>query len=537
MSEPDQKAKRPRLSAALIVKDEEAVLAQSIESLQSIVDEIVVLDTGSTDQTLQIAGQLGATVVSAPLNDDFSAARNECLRRTTGDWVLWLNASERLDADSARQLREFVDQSAESNKAYMILVETPEANSGGLAEQKAQIRLIPRDDRLRFEGRVRETLHPAIQAAGLEIDVAPGRIVRHPRGHDQGRKALIAYRNLRLIGLEIDQQKATSARLELAAGESYSDLGDHENARQSFGRAIELAEQGSGEMLDAYYGLVTSYDGDEYFSTLQLSTCVEALEAFPLDAQLLMAMGNYLQQREQLAMAERCFRNAVQHGQVDLQVWHVVELAELASISLGLILQLQQKEDEARQVFEDALKCHPESIRLRRHMLELHVKHGRCEEALQVANHLPLPAEQRAPMQNAVRGACRVADNVWTSATAYLQGAYVAGCRDVFCLRWLVVALLSNAQVEAAKPVLEQWRQREPDSAELQVYLDAIAQAEVEPAGFESSHAEAAPSALHQHFRIDQGTTSLQVSPPPVPFISQISSFDDVANQSAPVDG
>ena len=89
---------RPRLSVAMIVRDEQEVLAESIESVGKIADEIVVLDTGSTDRTPELAAQLGATVHRTPWENNFSAARNHCLRFVSGNWVLWLDAGERIRA-------------------------------------------------------------------------------------------------------------------------------------------------------------------------------------------------------------------------------------------------------------------------------------------------------------------------------------------------------------------------------------------------------------------------------------------------------
>src|SRR6185369_15137649 len=79
-----------------IVKDETARLAACLESVSGTVDEIVIVDTGSTDDTVELARARGARVVSWAWRDDFAAARNESLRHARGDWVLVLDADERL---------------------------------------------------------------------------------------------------------------------------------------------------------------------------------------------------------------------------------------------------------------------------------------------------------------------------------------------------------------------------------------------------------------------------------------------------------
>lgn len=95
-----------RISLCLIVRDEQEMLPDCLLSVQGAVDEIVLVDTGSNDQTVTTAEQFGARVFHFPWNGDFSAARNYSLHQASGDWVLILDADERLSAESARSLRE-----------------------------------------------------------------------------------------------------------------------------------------------------------------------------------------------------------------------------------------------------------------------------------------------------------------------------------------------------------------------------------------------------------------------------------------------
>lgn len=89
-----------KISACYIVKNEAENLARSIDSLQGVADEIVVADTGSTDNTMEVARQLGAAVYSFPWQEDFAAARNFALSKATGDWLILLDADEYLDRKS-----------------------------------------------------------------------------------------------------------------------------------------------------------------------------------------------------------------------------------------------------------------------------------------------------------------------------------------------------------------------------------------------------------------------------------------------------
>lgn len=96
-----------RISCAMIVKNESRCLERCLQSVKEMVDEIVVLDTGSTDQTVQIAESLGAKVYHFQWCNDFSAARNEALSHVTGDWVLVVDADEYFTANFRPQLEAF----------------------------------------------------------------------------------------------------------------------------------------------------------------------------------------------------------------------------------------------------------------------------------------------------------------------------------------------------------------------------------------------------------------------------------------------
>ncbi|TAF02174.1 MAG: glycosyltransferase [Nostocales cyanobacterium] len=98
-----------KLSLCMIVKNEEAALPRCLGSVQNVVDEIVVLDTGSTDKTPDIAQQFGAKVHYFQWCNDFSVARNEALKYVTGDWVLVLDADEIITPEIAPQLREAIN--------------------------------------------------------------------------------------------------------------------------------------------------------------------------------------------------------------------------------------------------------------------------------------------------------------------------------------------------------------------------------------------------------------------------------------------
>src|SRR4051794_6298576 len=114
------------------------------ESLAGQVNEIVVVDTGSTDGSLEWARAQGAQVHSLPWRDDFAAARNEALDRVRSDWVLYIDADERLSVPDGRSLADEVDPAA----AGMRVRFRPKLRYTPYLE----LRLFRCDPRIRFEG-------------------------------------------------------------------------------------------------------------------------------------------------------------------------------------------------------------------------------------------------------------------------------------------------------------------------------------------------------------------------------------------------
>jgi len=463
-----------RLTVAMIVRNEESVLAESLASVRLIADEIVVLDTGSSDQTIAVARQWGAKTDTLPWQDDFSQARNHCWRLASGQWILWLDAGERLAPESAFDLRSFVDGHAEPRKVYLLLVEIPAQHSHQSTQQAAKVRLVPNRPELRFVGRVRETLQPAIESAGLVVDVAPGKIIRHHRQHDPLWRASRAQRDIRIASGELQQGTVRPARLLLALGEGHLTLGQLDRAVDSFCEAVSVASPGSTDMLEAYYGLLAAMGGCDELRNERLAVCLEALERFPQDAQLLFALGHCLHQTGQLELAARAFDAALRIGKVELEIWHPAELAETAALCLALTHSVQGHVDDARRVLEQAVGAFPHSDRLARHLLDIQIRQCDYRAALNTVHRLDAPSDEKQRLCIAVRGACRAAARQWDEALSDLQSAYLGGCKDTLVLRWLAAVLFQTGHSMAAEPVLADWQRIDPSDPQLHAYLSVL---------------------------------------------------------------
>jgi tetratricopeptide (TPR) repeat protein len=142
------------LSATLIVQDESEYLPGCLASLASVVDEIVVVDTGSTDTTAEIARAAGAIVATHPWDGHFADARNAALDLAHGQWILYIDADERLSA--AEKLR---DHLAESDAIAGLVRFRP----GRRFTRYLEYRLFRNRPDIRFRGAIHETTVPDIE--------------------------------------------------------------------------------------------------------------------------------------------------------------------------------------------------------------------------------------------------------------------------------------------------------------------------------------------------------------------------------------
>ena len=180
-------AKKPGVSLCMIVKDEEANLARCLASVKPIVDEMVIVDTGSIDRTKDIAEFFGAQVFDFEWNGDFSAARNFSLSKAKGRWILIMDADEVISPKDYGRFRKLVSRKTKGPEAYSVVTRNycfkinslgwtkndgkyagEEAGSGWLPSEK--VRLFRGDNEICFEGAVHEMVDPVLKRMDIAIE-------------------------------------------------------------------------------------------------------------------------------------------------------------------------------------------------------------------------------------------------------------------------------------------------------------------------------------------------------------------------------
>lgn len=176
-----------KLSACLIVKDEEATLARCLNCIKHIADEIVVVDTGSTDKTVKIARRFTQKVYFFEWIDDFSAARNYSLKMASGDYLLWLDADDVITKSNAKKIRKLVDEGGFD----MAFLKYACAFEGGKPTFLYMRERIIKRGKFQFEGEV----HEAIAPSG-KIVYSSARIDHKKEGNSNPLRNLSIYQNM-----------------------------------------------------------------------------------------------------------------------------------------------------------------------------------------------------------------------------------------------------------------------------------------------------------------------------------------------------
>ncbi|MBL7999373.1 MAG: glycosyltransferase family 2 protein [Candidatus Kapabacteria bacterium] len=157
----------PSIGVAFIVRNAAATLARAVESVRFIANQIVVVDTGSTDGTPQLAARLGAEVYFREWDNDFSAARNFALRHIRTEWILSLDADEELDEASFRAARHLM-ASPETGGLNLVIANilTPD---GGTEHRHRYTRIFRRNPAIAYTGKIHEQIAESILDAGYGI--------------------------------------------------------------------------------------------------------------------------------------------------------------------------------------------------------------------------------------------------------------------------------------------------------------------------------------------------------------------------------
>jgi glycosyltransferase involved in cell wall biosynthesis len=351
------------LSLCMIVKDEEAMLGRCLEAVRGAVDEIVVVDTGSGDATVQIAESFGARVLHHAWDGDFSAARNASFAAATGDWVMYLDADEVLVADDVQRLRALTGRTW---REAFYLVETNHTGDleDGTAIAHDALRVFRNRPEYRFEGRIHEQIAHSLPTYLPErLERTTVRVEHYGYlGAVRGAKDKVN-RNLELLERQV-AEGADTPFLHFNLGSEYLASGDPARALQHFARAWKAI---AGDERIGRYGFAPAL-GARYVKSLRLAgrrdevdtAAEQVLAAFPGFTDVVLEQALAAAGAGDLERAEELLRRCLEMGDGPSRYSAAVGCGSYrALVPLAEVLRLRGALEESEATLRATLEEHP----------------------------------------------------------------------------------------------------------------------------------------------------------------------------------
>jgi glycosyltransferase involved in cell wall biosynthesis len=355
-----------RISLCMIVRDEEEMLEACLASCREAVSEMIVVDTGSTDRTIEIAESFGARVLRFEWTGSFSEARNVGIDAATGDWILWLDADEQLEPGDAPRL---VELTREPWREAHWLVETNYTgqHEGGTASQHLALRLWRNRPSYRFSRPIHEQIRDSMPFDLTERFGQPTLRIRHygylkQRIDDRDKHQ----RNLELLLGELEANPRV-AFTHFNIGTEYVGLGDHESARRHYEESLAQLRHEHAWWEIGYAPILVSrlcgirrlcgdLDGSDTLTD-------ELLGHFPAFTDLVFEKALVAQARDDLEAAAALYARCLEMGNAPPRFAGVIGRGTFLALgALALVATERGLPDEAAQWFERSLELFPEYL-------------------------------------------------------------------------------------------------------------------------------------------------------------------------------
>ena len=257
------------ISACMVVKNEEAMLSGCLSSIKPIVDEVIVVDTGSIDKTIEIAKKFGAKVHDFEWNGDFSSARNFSLEKASGDWIIVIDADEILEPKDQEGIKKLVsmnefDAFSVIQRTYtdessnLEFVKLPQKRYGFLGYFDVEVIRIFRNNGYKYSGKVHELIDESLKDAKIARTDVIFHHLEHMKGEEVVRQKQLNY--LKICLEEIDAGNKSEKMLCDAALLTFNYKKDYQEAEKLLEKAVKTYPQSYRPQM--LLGQMYSWKGD-----------------------------------------------------------------------------------------------------------------------------------------------------------------------------------------------------------------------------------------------------------------------------------
>jgi len=268
----------------MIVKNEEKMLRMTLPDLVKSVDEVILVDTGSTDATVSIAEELGIKVRHFKWIDDFSAARNESIKHATGEWIIWIDADEHIKPEDFVRLKDFLEDAG--GDAYNLTINECPIGSFSADSFYFKLKVFRNGKGIRFERPINENLFsgsgkPLAAGDGLIKSVPLYHWGNHKNENDMRKKNK---RNIEILK-RVVAKKDNDVNCHFLLGNNYKQMEKYESAILEYDQALSLRPRKEVSIM-----ILTSIAGCYFRLNKAKEAYKTALEALKLDDQNSMAL-------------------------------------------------------------------------------------------------------------------------------------------------------------------------------------------------------------------------------------------------------
>lgn len=461
-TEVENRTAQSRLSLCMIVRDNENTIEACLASIRPWVDEIVIVDTGSTDRTPEICRQFDARMFDLPWTDDFSTARNESMKSATGDWIFWMDSDDIIPENQGRRLRKLVDGGhTEDCLGYVMQVHCPATDSGAMTIVD-HVKLFRNRPELRFEHRIHEQILPSIRRASGNVVFTDIHVVH--AGSDQtveGQQRKLE-RDFRILKLDLEERPNHPFVL-FNLGMTHENAGEYSLAETFLRRSIDVAGQNESHLAKAWALLVNclrcqSRDRDA------VEAASKGLTQFPDNQELLFRRGTAWQS---LGMPERAIddyrRLLISSTEPEFRSTDPGISGYKTRHNLALALNEIGQSNDAEACWRECIAGNPNFGPAYDSLVMLYQQADRLDDLQELASLIP-NSPGTASVKARAQSLCFENSNEIEQAQAVLERAWTEH-QDVDCLDNLARLLVIGNQNERARPILEQLLGLRPNDA------------------------------------------------------------------------
>jgi tetratricopeptide (TPR) repeat protein len=353
------------LTLSMIVKDEEEMLPRCLAAVRDAVDEIVVVDTGSTDRSVEIAESFGAKVIHREWTGDFAEARNASFDAATGDWILYLDADEVLVEEDAAKLRAVTGRVW--REAHFLVETNFTGDAGdGTATTHSALRIFRNRPEYRFEGRIHEQIAHKLPAYNAErLEYTNIRIEHYGYLGAVRSSKEKSRRNIELLERQLAEGSGAPAFLAFNLGSEYAAAGDAGAALARFREAWDLLRKEGEEIYRRGYApslvsrLVKAYRVTGDLDAAE-ATAREGLEIFPGFTDLVFEQAMCAKRRGDLALSAELFERCLEWGDAPARYSATVGCGTYMALSALAEVQFARGDlQEAERLFTKCLGRYP----------------------------------------------------------------------------------------------------------------------------------------------------------------------------------